>query len=255
MQVQVPSRWQAGLPSGSAFLVYEHLDGFAGAFLTAEKWSHSDIEQIMSNNMDLGDGVVFVMAKAPVRLPSGDFQTAYELDFNGERFRALAQSASGPYGIRAICVVYEIGKAYCAEEELKSILRTLKFLEPLSQEAAGSGNASSQGTGDGEYHALVNGRLLKYLNTEGGGSTSDAIWLCRDGSFAREFSESYYSGGYADFSYAGDNKTYGSWEVQGEVLYLFEDGGEAYQFTLYWNGSELLLNNRRFFRLDNDLCP
>lgn len=112
-----------------------------------------------------------------------------------------------------------------------------------------------------QWRQRLMGKELLFLQTEGGGSTKISIHLCRNGSFTFYSNDSYTSGGFSDFSYAGQDNGSGSWRIVSKsgqpVLMLTFKNGSVNEYTLTTRSAsnEVGLNGRRYFVQGSNTCP
>jgi hypothetical protein len=104
-----------------------------------------------------------------------------------------------------------------------------------------------------EWQQRIQGKQLLYLYTGNGFSEKASIDLCPSGAFYYTGDGSYKSGGYAQFSYAGQEANEGIWKVwvkNGQpVLVLFFNNNTIAEYALSKRqaGNEIGLNGKRYF--------
>lgn len=104
-----------------------------------------------------------------------------------------------------------------------------------------------------EWQQRIQGKQLLYLYTGNGYSEKTTIDLCRSGTFYYAGDGSYTSGGYAQFSYVGQNANQGIWKVltkNGQaVLVLFFNNNTIAEYALSKRpaANEIGLNGKRYF--------
>lgn len=140
--------------------------------------------------------------------------------------------------------------AYSAAETkwLQSIAASVSFTKPPVSAA------------DGQWKQRLTGKELVFLQTENGGSLKISMHLCSNGSFSYSSNDSYTSGGYSDFSYAGQDAGSGTWRIaskggQSVLLLLFSDGRvNEYPLAARQAQNEVSLNGRRYFVQASSSC-
>lgn len=110
------------------------------------------------------------------------------------------------------------------------------------------------GTLSMQWTRKLGGRQLLFLETSGGGTSKMTLDLLADGQFRFASSSSYASGGYGDFSYAGQDKDFGTWQIVEEqggpvLLTRSKKNGQASRTPIRQGATEgqVLLNGKRFF--------
>lgn len=100
----------------------------------------------------------------------------------------------------------------------------------------------------------LRGKQLLFLETSGGGTSKVTLDLLSDGQFRYAASSSYTSGGFSDFSYAGEDKDFGIWRIQDErglvvLVTQSKKTGETLRTPIRPGAVEgqVLLNGKRFF--------
>ncbi len=139
---------------------------------------------------------------------------------------------------------------YSASETklLQSIAASVSFTKPPVSAA------------DGQWKQRLTGKELVFLQTENGGSLKISMHLCSNGAFSYSSNDSYTSGGYSDFSYAGQDAGSGTWRIaskggQSVLMLLFSDGRvNEYPLAARQAQNEVSLNGRRYFVQASSSC-
>lgn len=163
----------------------------------------------------------------------------------GQPFMIEAVSLCSPYG-GGVCFIGSGTTSpafYTAahSELLRSMAKTVKFTKPVI-------SADAQ-----QWITSLRSKQLVYLQTSNGGTEREDIDLCADGTFAYKFESSYTSGGYADFSYAGNDVQEGTWKIvsrgPSSILILYFGSTRVREFTIVKSSTagEVLLNSKRYF--------
>ncbi len=126
---------------------------------------------------------------------------------------------------------------------------------PPSPSSTGkAGSAAIEGRENAAWNQRLKGRQLIFLETSGGGTQKATIYLYPDGRFQYEYSSSYSSGGYADFSYADQDKDQGTWKIveRGGTVFLMtvsSKNGQKAEMRIQQGASatQVLINGKRFF--------
>jgi hypothetical protein len=133
-------------------------------------------------------------------------------------------------------------------EALKSVANSVQFLKPMLAPIAV------------EWQQRIQGKQLLYLYTGNGFSEKATIDLCPSGAFYYTGDGSYTSGGYAQFSYAGQEANEGIWKVwvkNGQpVLVLFFNNNTITEYALSKRQAEneIGLNGKRYFVQGTSAC-
>jgi len=153
-------------------------------------------------------------------------------EYQGGRFPFSIAQKQGRYYLTADGVTAEIERSASSE------------VSP--QEKAGSLSI--------QWTRKLSGRQLLFLETSGGGTSKMTLDLLADGQFRFASSSSYASGGYGDFSYAGQDKDFGTWQIVedpgGPVLVTqSKKNGQGSRTPIRQGATEgqVLLNGKRFF--------
>lgn len=115
-------------------------------------------------------------------------------------------------------------------------------------------SSAIEGKENAAWTQKLKGRQLIFLETSGGGTQKATINLYPDGRFQYEYSSSYSSGGYADFSYADQDKDQGTWKIveKGGMVVLASvssKSGQKAEMRIQPGASatQVLINGKRFF--------
>ena len=212
---------------------------------------YGSLEEIRKNTVDVYDAASNTSLKAQV---SGYGERGLFIRFVGtaqgsevtiETISLLSPNGGG---------VHIVGAALGTElpetnrEALKSVANSVQFLKPVLAPVAV------------EWQQRMQGKQLLYLYTGNGFSEKATIDLCPSGAFYHAGDGSYTSGGYAQFSYAGQEANEGIWKVwmkNGQpVLVLFFNNNTIAEYALSKRqaGNEIGLNGKRYFIQGTSAC-
>ncbi|HEX2139819.1 MAG TPA: hypothetical protein VHG33_08920 [Woeseiaceae bacterium] len=251
----IPEEWLGGLPPGSAAFVFgSNSRAGLGLVIMRPATSWQEIEQFLNQPQDLGHGVVLYPSSAGQRTGRGYEISLANATYAGHAIGRLGRNGNG-------VVVFFGGPA--GEHDYYARLTagtaaSVAFAPPR------------QSVATDQWRAYLAGMMLKrqssYYSGGGadgsyvGGSTSESLHLCRDGTYAYLSSSSVAAdagGGTSGYS-AGDGAERGQWSVEtiGDraVLNLRSTGGEASQHSLQVQGNETYVDGERVYRVQSDRC-
>lgn len=251
----VPGEWLGGMPPGSAAVVFgSNSRAGLGLVIMRPATSWQEIEQFLNQPQDLGQGVVLYPGSAGQRTGRG-----YEIGFANATY---AGHAIGRLGANGNGVVVFFGGP--AGER--------GYYEALAAATAASVAfaAPRQAAATEQWRVYLAGMMLKrqtsYYSGGGvdgsyvGGSSSESLHLCSDGTYAYLSSSSVAAdagGGTSGYS-GGDGAEHGQWNVEtiGDraVLNLRSTGGEVSRHPLQVQGNETYVDGERAYRVQSDRC-
>lgn len=245
---QLATGWSHTIPENSNMLV-THPDYQAQISLVPHNFA--SLKEIRENTFDIEDAESNTTLTATVRdYGSRGLFVRYEGSAQGQPLVIETIAMISPHG-GGISVVgaalrpdfsEEVGKA------IKSIANSVQFTKivdsPMVQ----------------QWKQRLTGKQLTYLYTNSGLADKVVIDLCPNGSFQYSSNGSYTSGGFAQFSYAGNDSRSGSWKIVAPnsfpLLVLFFGGGlvSEYPITARQAGNEINLNGKRYFIQASTTC-
>lgn len=250
----VPDEWLGGLPPGSAaFMFGSNTRAGVGLVVMRAATSWQEIEQFLNQPQDLGDGVVLYPSSPGRRTERG-----YEIDLGNAMYAGHAIGRLGPSGNGL--VVFFGGPA--AEHRY--------YTDLASRTAASVAFAAPRASGGlQQWRDYLAGMMLRRLDSyySGGlngsyvgGSSSETLHLCSDGTYAYFSSSSVAAdGGLGTTGYAGgDAGDLGQWRVEAVgdrvLLTLHSRSGEVSQHALRVQGESTFVDDERAYRVRSDRC-
>lgn len=249
----VPDEWLGGLPPGSAaFMFGSNTRAGLGLAIMRQATSWPEIEAFLNQPQDLGDGVVLYPSSAGQRTERG-----YEIGFANAMY---AGHAIGRLGANGNGVVVFFGGPAADRDYYTRLAHST---------AASVAFAAPRESAAGQWRAYLAGMMLKRLDSyysgsfDGsyvGGSSSETLHLCSDGTYAYYSSSSVAAdGGAGTTGYGGSGAAdAGQWSVEtiGDrpLLSLRSQSGELSQHALEVRGNETYVDGERAYRVQSDRC-
>lgn len=250
----VPEEWLGGLPpDAAAFMLGSNTRHGMGMVIMRPATDWQEIEQFLSQPQDLGEGVILAPAAPGQRTGRG-----FEVGLANPTYAGHAIGRVGEQGNGVI--VFFAGPA--AERDYYAQLAagtadSVAFAAPRESDTAR------------QWRAHLAGMMLKRSSsyysggTDGsyvGGSSSQSLHLCSDGSYAyltRSSVAADAGGGTSGYN-AGDGAQLGQWSIETigarVVLTLRSSEGEVSQHVLQVQGDSTYVDGERALRVPSDRC-
>ena len=250
----IPEEWLGGLPPDSAAVVLgSNTRPGLGMIIMRSATSWDEIESFLTQPQDLGEGVVLSPASTGQRTARG-----FEISLANAMYAGHAVGRMGDQG-NGVIVFFggpAADRAYYA--------RLAAGTAELVQFGAPSESDTTQ-----KWRAHLAGMMLRRSRSyysggsDGsyvGGSSSQALHLCSDGSYAYISHSSVAAdagGGTSGYS-GGDGAELGRWTVETigarDLLSLRSANGEVSQHVLQAQGNETYVDGERALRVQSDRC-
>ncbi len=245
---QLPSSWTQTLENGSYIIKKAGINAQIGL----APHNYSSLDEIRRNAFDVQDAASNTFLRATVA-PYGANSLFIRYDGQAQGQVVIIEMVSmvSPNG-GGVSVVGSGAQAdYSAQitTAIKTIANSVQFQKPQVSPVAQ------------QWKQRVTGKQLLFLQTGNGSSDKITIDLCAAGRFAYYSDSSYMSGGFSQFSYAGQDANSGTWKIIARgsqpVLQLFFDSGslQEYQLSARQAGNEIGLNGQRYFIQPASNCP
>ncbi|MBK8654904.1 MAG: hypothetical protein IPN20_13590 [Haliscomenobacter sp.] len=245
---QLPASWTQTLEKGSFIIKKAGLNAQIGL----APHNYSSLEEIRRNAFDVQDAESNTFLRATVAAyGANSLFIRYDGRAQGQAIVIEMISMVSPHG-GGVSVVGSGAQAdYSAQvtTAVKTIANSVQFQKPQV-------SALAQ-----QWKQRVSGKQLLFLQTGNGSSDKITIDLCPAGRFEYYSNSSYMSGGFSQFSYAGQDTNSGTWKIIARgsqpVLQLFFDSGslQEYQLSARQAGNEIGLNGQRYFIQPASNCP
>lgn len=250
----VPQGWFGGVPpQSSAFVIGSNTIAGMGLVIMRQSAGWEDVQAYLNQPQDLGDGVVLVPVTQG-RMTDG----RYEIELGNQLYRGLAVGMVGDTGNAA--VIFFGGPA--AESH--------RYLEFARATAASVEFTSPRQTAEQQqWQSLLAGMMLRRMSSYysggldgayAGGSSSETLHLCSDGSYAYSSSSTIAAdAGGGTSGYAGDTGiSRGTWSIESmgaqTVLTLRSESGEFSQHSMQYSDGSTYLDGERVYRVQSDRC-
>lgn len=248
IQFQLPAGWSGMLPVGADKFVMASQDNNSTVILLGDRMPEAVAKEELSKPVQLDQTITLVPEGAPVK--EGSLWTMNYLVNGAQAVKSSVIFRSGPHGYSFAGVLISLPAVYERDlASLKDILAKAVFSKPVVRD---DGNI-------GEWRNYLAGRALKYYNTTSGYSTTDFIYLCRDGSFYRSNNDTSVSSlgtGVSQGSSAGKWSATGSGN-EGMLTLTYSDGNVTTLKISYGEGNKgkgVYLNNSRYYLDSNGYC-
>lgn len=256
----VPSGWRAALPPGSEALLMERVAGGSMIFVAAQETTEQAMLLEMSQDVDMGDGLVLVPTALPSR-EGGVLQGEYRLTGSSLSGLGAAFARVGPAGVGVLLLALDTGTDRGGRDAARTIARGVAFAKPKTTEApaptpSGAGAQSARGEGANAWQDYMRGRYVARFYSGSQYHEKEELWLCSDGTFRRSGDSGGWGGG-ASGAFASSGG--GTWTASGqqpgvgELRLQFSDGVGTYALSL--EGGKLYLDGTQWLRGANELCP
>jgi hypothetical protein len=251
---EIPDEWLGGLPPDAmAFVMGSNTRKGMGMAIMSPAASWQEIERFLNQPQDLGDGIVLSPVAAGQRTARG-----YEISLGHPVYAGYAIGRVSELG-NAV-VVFFGGPAEQRDYFVQLASRTA---DSVAFSAPRESSTSKQ------WRAHLAGMMLKRMDSyySGGldssyvgGSWTETLHLCSDGSYAYLSSSSVAAdaGGGTSGHSGGQGGAVGQWSVETAgarvLLALRPAGGEASQHVLRVEGDKTFVDGSRAYRVRSDRC-
>ena len=255
---QIPAQWLGGIQHGaSTFMLGSEVAPGVGIVILRQKTSVAEARALLEQPQDLGGGVVLT----PGGTTSGG-RNDVEVSYQSGAYVGFASARIGPAG-NGIAALFAgpRERAEMYQSLARSLSESAVFAEPTELPAQRQWKESLAGMMLKRMDSYYSGGLD---GSYAGGSSSETLHLCSDGSYSYHSSSSFSvdggSGGGYNASGAGQNSggSAGAWvvEMMGSqvVLTLHATDGQMSQHTLSLSGEQTLVDGERAFRVPSDRC-
>ncbi len=254
---QVPAQWLGGIQHGaSAFMLGSEVAPGVGIVILRQKTSIAEARALLEQPQDLGGGVVLT----PGGTTAG--QNDAEVSYQSGAYVGFASARIGPAG-NGIAALFAGPREHAEmyQSLAGSLAESVVFADPTELPAQRQWKESLAGMMLKRMDSYYSGGLD---GSYAGGSSSETLHLCSDGSYSYHSSSSFSvdggTGGGYNASGAGQNSggNTGAWvvEMMGSqvVLTLNATDGQMSQHTLAVSGEQTLVDGERAFRVPSDRC-
>lgn len=239
----LPVGWIAVLPKDGQFLIMKRQHSEAYIFAGIEAMTIEEAQQVMSDTINIGDGVI-LHPQSTLRIEGSILTADYSVSGSPNPLVGRVMTIVGTYGWGiSLLAVSGPQDAENLRHTLKTLSRSLSLVRP---EPA---SVISPRENKGPWVAHLTGRKLSHFFTRSGYTEEDYIWLCPNGRFFKSFNSGGFGGG---ASGAFESKNAGVWTVsgslaEGTLLLAYNDGSTA-RYSVTREGTKLFLDGKRYFR-------
>ena len=245
---QLPTGWRYTIPENSNVLVthpsYQ-------AQITLVPHNFASLKEIRENTSDIKDAESNTTLTATV-LDYGNrgLFIRYEGSAQGQPLVIETIAMISPHGggISIVGAALQQGFSREVSEAIKSVANSVQFIKTVDSPMVQ------------QWKQRLIGKQLTYLYSNNGLADKVTIDLCSNGSFQYNSDGSYTSGGFAQFSYAGNDSKSGSWKIIATntfpLLVLFFSGGAVSEYPIAARqaSNEINLNGKRYFIRASSAC-
>ncbi len=236
----LPAGWVGVLPPDGEFFVMRSRNFEAYVFAGIDEMTVAQAKQVMSNQIDLGDGIL-LSPKGAVSVEGSKLQGTYHVRGSENPLVGRITTIVGDHGLGvSFMAAAQPQDAAKLESAVNEMVASLKLTKPKKPSA---------GTSSGPLVSQLSGRKLSYFYTKTGYTEEHYIWLCPDNRFFTSRSAGGFGGG-ASGAFLSENG--GTWSVNGNLdqgqLVLSFNGGRTSTYNVTLQGSKLKLDGSRYFR-------
>ncbi|MBK6947139.1 MAG: hypothetical protein IPH16_02815 [Haliscomenobacter sp.] len=245
---QLPASWTQTQENGSYIIKKAGLNAQIGL----APHNYSSLEEIRRNVFDIQDTESNTFLRATVSsYGANSLFIRYDGQAQGQPIVIEMVSMVSPHGGGVSVVGSGAHADYSTQitTAIKTIANSVQFQKPQVSPLAQ------------QWKQRVSGKQLLFLQTSNGSSDKVTIDLCPTGRFEYYSNSSYMSGGFFQFSYAGQDANSGTWKIVARgtqpVLQLFFDSGtlQEYPLSARQAANEIGLNGQRYFIQPTSNCP
>jgi len=249
LSLTIPVGWRGALLQDGSMFMLEPTQGTGLMVVVAQEFNEATARAEMSNDVDLGDGVILRPAgtieeispghlSRPMTVQGLPTQMVGTIDVRltssglGVAFIVLSPTADGPTHV----------------DDMRQFALSLGVTEPTAAPAASGGD---------EWLPYMRGRYIARYYTATGYTERTELWLCSDGSFLFSDEGGGFGGG-ASGAFQGSGG--GRWSATGAgargTLILDWSNGQRSEWALEFNvqRDELYVNGSRWLRGANERC-
>jgi hypothetical protein len=235
----LPAGWAGMLPPDAEFFVMQHPSLQAYVLAGLEELTLSQAQQLMGQDIDLGDGIVLQ--------PAGEMTTEgvtikadYDVTGAPQPLQGQVTAIIGDHGYSLYFIVAAAPADFeAAKAEVERMSASVSLGPPVAAPVPAPGSWQEQ----------LAGRKLSHFYTTSGYTEEDYIWLCADGRFFRSANSGGFGGG---ASGAFESSYGGRWQATGNAasgtLTLSYNDGSTGAYTLTIEDQKLFLDGGRYFR-------
>lgn len=250
----IPGEWLGGLPPGAGgFMLGSNTRPGLGMVIMRAVTNWQEIELFLNEPQDLGGGVVLSPSS-----PGRRTQRGYEISLANALYAGHAIGRMGEQG-NGVVVFFggPTGEGNYYAQLAAATADSAGFTAPSESDMAQ------------QWRAHLAGMMLRRSNsyysggTDGsyvGGSSSQSLHLCSDGSYAYKSHSSVAAdagGGTSGYS-GGDGAELGQWSIETSgdrvLLSLRSTDGELSQHLLQLKGNDTYVDGERALRVQSDRC-
>ncbi len=239
----LPSGWSGILPKGGEFFIMKNQSFEGYVFAGIDQMTIEEARQAMSQEINLGDGIVF-HPKSKIKRKESTLSAEYSVSGTKDSLVGQVTTIVGKYGW---------GISFISASSRQDFEKLLKAVEKmnlsLSLVQPKTSSLSSPEKSSSPWNEHLSGRKLSHFVTRSGYTEEDYIWLCASSRFFKSAQSGGFGGG-ASGAFQSDNA--GFWSVSGGIdagtLVLTYNDGSTARYTLSFEGTKLYLDGKRYFR-------
>lgn len=241
----IPDEWMGTIPQGTeVFVMQSNTQPGMILVMGDEIGSMREAIGLLSEPLDIDGTNLLQPVGAPV-VEDGELTQTYRVVVGGQELTGEAHAFVSPHGIGiAYVAVGPVAQADSYRRLATELAGSTELTTPIAEPAGSRGS-------DGAWDAMVRGYKLHYITSSTGYSNEEEIDLCAEGSFAKTGGGGAIGG---RVSGTWQDSGSGQWSIsRGELLLNYPNGQvESYEISL--DGTKLLLNGYRYFRVATDRC-
>jgi hypothetical protein len=239
----LPSGWSGILPKGGELFIMKNQNFEGYVFAGIDQMTIKEAGDAMSQEIDLGDGIVF-HPRSQVKRKESTLSAEYSVSGTEDSLVGQVTTIVGKYGW---------GVSFISASSSQDFAKLLKVVEKMSWSLSlvqPKGSAiSSPEKSSSPWNEHLSGRKLSHFFTSSGYTEEDYIWLCASGRFFKSAQSGGFGGGASGAFQSGNA---GFWSTSGGIdagtLVLTYNDGSIARYTLTFEGTKLYLDGKRYFR-------